>query len=117
MFGSGQHSPLGDGSGSFGTGASGWVSGATDEGMHCECFNVPASLMGLAIGTQGSNIRAARAVPGVVRVEVREPPPSSIPKPAPSNGAVPADGPPEPQAPPEEVVATFKVVAEVNYIL
>ncbi|VDK22157.1 unnamed protein product [Taenia asiatica] len=48
-----------------------WSSG--DEGSFVEIFSVPISLMGLAIGAQGANIRAARSIPGVQRIDVREP--------------------------------------------
>lgn len=37
---------------------------------HCEEFVVPEEFMGLAIGSGGANIRAARDVDGVVDIEV-----------------------------------------------
>ncbi|CDS37951.1 fragile X mental retardation syndrome [Echinococcus multilocularis] len=62
---------LKDGS-AVGSGVDGstWSSG--DEGSFVEIFSVPSSLMGLAIGAQGANIRAARSIAGVLRIDVRE---------------------------------------------
>lgn len=37
---------------------------------HCEEFVVPEEFMGLAIGSGGSNIRAARDVEGIIDIEV-----------------------------------------------
>lgn len=51
--------------------ASAWSLGQED-GHFVEMFSVPSMLMGLAIGAQGSNIRNARLVDGVVRIDVFE---------------------------------------------
>ncbi|KAM3186505.1 hypothetical protein ACTXT7_004184 [Hymenolepis weldensis] len=48
-----------------------WSLGQED-GHFVEMFSVPSVLMGLAIGAQGSNIRNARLVDGVVRIDVFE---------------------------------------------
>ncbi|VUZ55288.1 unnamed protein product [Hymenolepis diminuta] len=51
--------------------ASAWSLGQED-GHFVETFSVPSMLMGLAIGGQGSNIRNARLIDGVVRIDVFE---------------------------------------------
>ncbi|KAM7538805.1 hypothetical protein Aperf_G00000054448 [Anoplocephala perfoliata] len=43
-----------------------------DDGHFIESFSVPSLLMGLAIGAQGANIRNARSIDGVLRIDVRE---------------------------------------------
>ncbi|BHF80558.1 RNA-binding protein fxr1 [Sparganum proliferum] len=79
---------------------------SSDEGHFVECFQVPSSLMGLAIGTQGSNIRAARSIAGVIRIEVKEPMPPRNGGPGwAANGETPAE---------DELMASFKVVAETE---
>ncbi|VDP81808.1 unnamed protein product [Echinostoma caproni] len=44
----------------------------TDPSVVVEKFYVPQRLMGLAIGSHGANIRAAREIPGVISIRVRE---------------------------------------------
>ncbi|THD22610.1 Fragile X mental retardation protein 1, partial [Fasciola hepatica] len=44
----------------------------SDPSVVVEKFYVPQRLMGLAIGYHGANIRAAREIPGVISVRVRE---------------------------------------------
>ncbi|VDM19449.1 unnamed protein product [Hydatigera taeniaeformis] len=93
-----------------------WSSG--DEGSFVEIFSVPITLMGLAIGAQGANIRAARSIPGVLRIDVREPALQRNGPSAPSASANAADS--EGQIPQDSMgnssftdqLARFKVVAE-----
>uniref|UniRef100_A0A183STQ3 KH domain-containing protein n=1 Tax=Schistocephalus solidus TaxID=70667 RepID=A0A183STQ3_SCHSO len=79
---------------------------SSDEGHFVECFQVPTSLMGLAIGTQGSNIRAARSIAGVIRIEVKEAMPPRNGGPGwTANGEAGVE---------DELMASFKVVAETE---
>ncbi|VDO93638.1 unnamed protein product [Schistosoma mattheei] len=45
----------------------------SDPSLFVEKFFVPQHLMGLAIGARGVNIRAAREIPDVIRIESWEP--------------------------------------------
>ncbi|KAL5104743.1 hypothetical protein TcWFU_008083 [Taenia crassiceps] len=95
-----------------------WSSG--DEGSFVEIFSVPSSLMGLAIGAQGANIRAARSIPGVQRIDVHEPAPQrNGPSIAPSTSTTSTDSEGQiaqesmgPSSPADQPLAHFKVVAE-----
>ncbi|EUB61205.1 Fragile X mental retardation syndrome-related protein [Echinococcus granulosus] len=110
---------LKDGS-AVGSGVDGstWSSG--DEGSFVEIFSVPSSLMGLAIGAQGANIRAARSIAGVLRIDVRESVPQrNGPAFTPSTSTASADSEVQIAQDPmgnssfsDQPLAHFKVVAE-----
>lgn len=83
------------------------------EKYHIETFDIPSSLMGLVIGTQGSNIRAARQLPGVVHIEVHEDLVDQHRNPASDSTEVQLEG----SSTQSESIAHIKIIADVGFRL